>query len=492
MSSKILMPQLVSMLSANSGNPKNVAETFLKTFFSLISDTLESHESIKIKDFGTFKITRVEARKSVNVATGEDFKIPPHYKINFVPSKNLAETVNEEFAWLDIVELSEDISNEELQELKADGINIEPSTSSANAVANQQERIAQSSQPDTVSVKPLKTEFANTTAAHPVNNSNPQKTKKEESTEESERLGEELEREFGDVEPVEPFGPIEPDDSRAPDPVIPPAPPKEDDFDPYAQDVKNELAPVDKNEIVLISKEEYANLPNRADIKAISKHIKRIKSTVVQNEEADKKRNLKYFLWGIVISLVLVTGGLFLLYGILMHNGFTLKKQQESTMSNSENTVGKNLIDDEQIDIDINNTVNKDISSDSSSQKPSAAPGNDNDKAGAKNDEAAKSKNETDASKSAATKSAEIKTMDKITHTRYLTTMAKEYYGNYNFWPYIYLENEGNLGHPDKIKPGTIVAIPNIQKYGVDPSNPKDIEKARKLGIEIYKKYGNN
>ena len=78
---------------------------------------------------------------------------------------------------------------------------------------------------------------------------------------------------------------------------------------------------------------------------------------------------------------------------------------------------------------------------------------------------------------------------DVITKTRYLTTMAKDHYGNFNLWPYIYMENQDFLGHPDRIKPGTQVAVPSLSKYGVDPKNPEDIAKAKKLGIEIYSRY---
>lgn len=78
---------------------------------------------------------------------------------------------------------------------------------------------------------------------------------------------------------------------------------------------------------------------------------------------------------------------------------------------------------------------------------------------------------------------------DTITKTRYLTTMAKDHYGNYHLWPYIYMENQKFLGHPDRIKPGTKIVIPRLSKYGVDPKNPKDIEIAKKKGIEIYSRF---
>lgn len=78
---------------------------------------------------------------------------------------------------------------------------------------------------------------------------------------------------------------------------------------------------------------------------------------------------------------------------------------------------------------------------------------------------------------------------DTISRTRYLTTMAKDHYGNYHLWPYIYMENAKFLGHPDRIKPGTRVVVPSLAKYGVDAKSKADISKAKQLGIEIYARY---
>lgn len=79
---------------------------------------------------------------------------------------------------------------------------------------------------------------------------------------------------------------------------------------------------------------------------------------------------------------------------------------------------------------------------------------------------------------------------DAIGKTRYLRTMAKDYYGNPEFWPYIYKENSYKLGDPDRIPPGTSIKIPSLAKYGVNPNNQADLETAKKLGREIYARYG--
>lgn len=89
----------------------------------------------------------------------------------------------------------------------------------------------------------------------------------------------------------------------------------------------------------------------------------------------------------------------------------------------------------------------------------------------------------------APTAESDKRVYDTITKTRYLTTMAQDHYGNFNLWPYIYMENKDFLGHPDRIRPGTKVVIPDLAKYGVNPKNKNDIAKAKKLGVEIYSRY---
>lgn len=80
---------------------------------------------------------------------------------------------------------------------------------------------------------------------------------------------------------------------------------------------------------------------------------------------------------------------------------------------------------------------------------------------------------------------------DKIKTNRFLTTMAREYYGNMNFWVYIYEENKAMLGHPNKIKPGTVVKIPPAEKYNIDANNPQSVQKAEIKAVEIYSQYQN-
>lgn len=78
---------------------------------------------------------------------------------------------------------------------------------------------------------------------------------------------------------------------------------------------------------------------------------------------------------------------------------------------------------------------------------------------------------------------------DTIRRGRFLTTMARQYYGRMEFWVYIYEENASKLGNPDRISRGTEVVIPPASKYDIDPSDPESIRRAEMKSKEIYAPY---
>ena len=80
-------------------------------------------------------------------------------------------------------------------------------------------------------------------------------------------------------------------------------------------------------------------------------------------------------------------------------------------------------------------------------------------------------------------------TTDTVRADYYITDMARKYYGNKDFWSYIYEENADSLGHPEHIHPGQILVIPDAAKYGIDPDNKESLKRARALAIEIYGRY---
>lgn len=97
--------------------------------------------------------------------------------------------------------------------------------------------------------------------------------------------------------------------------------------------------------------------------------------------------------------------------------------------------------------------------------------------------------NDTSATSATSITSATPLTTDTVRADYYITDMARKYYGNKDFWSYIYEENADSLGHPEHIHPGQILVIPDAAKYGIDPDNKESLKRARALAIDIYGRY---
>lgn len=79
---------------------------------------------------------------------------------------------------------------------------------------------------------------------------------------------------------------------------------------------------------------------------------------------------------------------------------------------------------------------------------------------------------------------------DTVTSQRFLTTMARKYYGHMEYWAFIYETNADRLGHPNRIKPGTVVNIPSLKSItAADSSETQTMQRARRTGAAIYARY---
>ena len=117
MNKKISFPELVDSIAELTNTSKRISDLFLKELFGIVKEKLQAGESVKIKNFGTFKVTEIASRRSVNVNTGEDMEIPSHRKVSFTPDKSLAEAINIPFEGFETVILKDDLSEEDLKEL---------------------------------------------------------------------------------------------------------------------------------------------------------------------------------------------------------------------------------------------------------------------------------------------------------------------------------------------------------------------------------------
>ena len=107
MDAKLNQSDLISLLAKGSNISVAKAEQFTKNFFDLIIEGLEKDGIVKINGLGTFRITDVASRGSVNVNTGEKIEIKGHKKLTFTPSDALKDSVNQPFAMFEPVEVDD-------------------------------------------------------------------------------------------------------------------------------------------------------------------------------------------------------------------------------------------------------------------------------------------------------------------------------------------------------------------------------------------------
>lgn len=425
MNQKITFPELVAALSNMTGCSKHVCEEFLKEFFTTISSTLVAGENVKIKKLGTFKILEVEARKSVKVGTGEEFEIPGHKKISFTPDKELAEAVNLPFSAFETVEIKDTVSDEMLESTE----NYIDNPSSQNNSSN--------------NTKPQSNEAENIVIpTAPLTNRNDDSDESENETTQQTKVGNNPPNESRQEIPVDTQSAYDNEQSE------------------YKSVGSDESAPdtVQQGETLSENSVETSNENN------VENNTDEIVSETETDDDYDnispikRDRFIPGFILGMLATIALVVGGFF---GM---------KHFCPSMFIQERIVNATIIENP---TDTFSTALDSID----------------------NDTAKLTIKETDTSKEelqnlANTRPSDIKVVyDTISLTRFLTTMAREHYGNYHLWPYIYEENKDILGHPDRIRPGTRVVIPPTSKYGIDPNDKECIAKAKRKGVEIYNRY---
>lgn len=108
MNEKLNIQNLIEMLAEKHGMDKTDAESFVKEFFQLIEESLESDKYVKIKGLGTFKLIDVDSRESVNINTGERFEIQGYTKVSFTPEPTLKDLINKPFSHFETVVLNDE------------------------------------------------------------------------------------------------------------------------------------------------------------------------------------------------------------------------------------------------------------------------------------------------------------------------------------------------------------------------------------------------
>ncbi len=440
---KISTQEIIDLVAAKASISKRAAEEFLKVMISTIEDTLLTGESVKIKNFGTFKLQWNEPRKSVDVNTSEEILISGYYKVNFTPDATLKGLINEPFAHLESIQLDE---NSEEKEIIKQSEGIDPLrifTEQATEIKNLISEIQALS---------------------------PSNTLNEES--ESDEVEDEIEEDDDELDLMH---------------VI-----HEEFINDIDETEVDEIHVVDfvehENEVEELKTEVVVDAPE-AFIKQDEIKTEELKQEEITDSEiftspfSDKIRplNRRKSKISILVLLVLLVGSGYGLYYFylpatnLMDNSYQKSKlyvndlKEKISITDMVNSISNRINPEKKLAVEpLTVIVPKDTtdvdSIESIQPVDSLQMLFDNPRV-----------------------YTEFIASEMIKQGSRLTLMARRYYGSKDFWVYIYEANKVQIPNPDQISRGTLIRIPKLDPRLIDVTNPRCLNKAKELH-DIYVK----
>lgn len=461
MNNKVTFPELVEQVAQYANTSKRMSELFLKELFATISQSLIDGESVKVKGIGTFKLTEVSPRKSVDVNTGEEIEIPGHKKLSFAPDKDMAEAINQPFMHFETEILDDDVTDDQLAAIDA-GVPTEAPAEAAPAEEETDDTTA--TEPPAaeapvaaeeevvmppVFVAPVEepeSEEAETEAEAPVEPSEevpaeeeaPAEVPVQEPADEPEEAVSEEEAEPEPVTEVEPSAVAEPEDE--------------------AEDAEVEGEPDAESEMV---SEELAD--------------ERV------GQEIDKRRiTRRSLLEGFVVGVVTTLIVTLFAYRLYLMKGYEATPADEEPFT--EHVATDSVAASEQALAENSTEADADKQKADEEQKKTEE---DKKKAEEEKKKVEEEKQKAEAAKP-TTASVAAGTTDTIKPGTNLYRMSRKHYGSDKFWVYIYEENKAKYPNPNTIPVGAVLHIPQLGKYGAKAGDPASIAAAKKKQGEIF------
>lgn len=429
MNERLTLQDLIDSLSQKQGMTKKDAETFLRELIAVISENIEALDPVKIKDFGTFKPVKVNARKSVDVNTGETIEIPAHYKLSFTPDKSLKEAVNHPFSHFESVVIEEGVSfdNIESSEIPEDAeeeVDDEETLEVAPALVSFEMEVKEEVTEETLLTEPEVIE--------------------ENSVKEDEVDIEESSNDINEEEVSEIAANSE----------------KEEVISTSSEETIEEDAVEEESveEITTISETKKESTPE------VEKQPEEEEETESQQMfEHHKRKTLRrrFISMGFIVFLILGAFALGGLYFQEIMKSFSGQLNKKEIVEKSEKRTNKIISPVKNKDVDSLSVVADETN--------------------------VITENKQDTIK-VATIPVIIK--DTIKSGKTLRLISLKHYGHRSFWPYIYEENKEVIKNPNNVPIGTELIIPPAEKYGIDAKNRESIEKAKSLESKLIRELG--
>ena len=114
---KITWSELRKAVAEMAGTSEQEATNFLNALVDAILVGLKEDQQVKVKGIGTFALKAMAARKSVNIATGEEFTIEGYKKLTFSAESLLKENVEKRLEIPPTIEVVKELTDDPLKKL---------------------------------------------------------------------------------------------------------------------------------------------------------------------------------------------------------------------------------------------------------------------------------------------------------------------------------------------------------------------------------------
>lgn len=427
MNNRITFPELVEQVAQCANTSKRMSELFLKELFATISQSLINGESVKVKGIGSFKLTEVSPRKSVNVNTGEEINIPGHKKLSFAPDKDLAQAVNQPFSHFETVILEDGVTDEQLAQIDA----YEAETPQAPDAELPTAPEAPAAETDTEVPPPF---------VHADTLPEPEFVAIEEATEAEEAPAAEAEAAT------------------------------EAEEAPAAEAEADEAPAVEEEPEVPIAAEKMESM--------VSDEL----SEDRLEQEKDKRRITRRSLFEGFIVGVITT----LIVTLFSYRLYLMKYPDQADKPTQEETLAQAPTADS-VATPAETTPAKVDSAQLLAEQKAAEEAQKAEEAKKKEEEAKKkTEAEAEAEKQQAAPKGVNASQDTVRIGTTLFKLSKKHYGSDKFWVYIYEENKAKYPNPNSIPVGAVLRIPALSKYGATAGDPASFNAAKKKETEIY------
>ena len=463
MNNKVTFPELVEQVAQYANTSKRMSELFLKELFATISQSLIDGESVKVKGIGTFKLTEVSPRKSVDVNTGEEIEIPGHKKLSFAPDKDMAEAINQPFMHFETEILDDDVTDDQLAAIDAG----EPTEAPAADTPAEEETDDTAAAEAPAAEAPVAAEEE--VVMPPVFVAPVEEPEPEEAEAEVEA-------------PVEPSeeAPAE-EEAPAQEPIDEP----EEAVTEEESEIEEEVEPEPVTEVEPSAVAEPEDEAEVAEAEGEPESESEMVSEELADErvgqEIDKRRiTRRSLLEGFVVGVVTTLIVTLFAYRLYLMKGYEATPADEEPFTEHVST--DSVASPEQALAENSTEADADKQKADEEQKKADE---EKKKAEEEKKKAEEEKQKAEAAKP-TTANVAAGTTDTIKPGTNLYRMSRKHYGSDKFWVYIYEENKAKYPNPNTIPVGAVLHIPQLEKYGAKAGDPASIAAAKKKQGEIF------